>query len=361
MPKVEFSIAKTETKPEEEKEIEFITAPWTDIKIRTNGVDRKYGNIVGMQVFLFAKDFAKQEWWALRLEELLKKGKDANIYDRKTIIILPENIGTGLVFLGEKDFVFEKETWQEAMDAFVKKHESELQSFLPDSKKPKATWEAAFRYRSEEMAKVYQETFSKLANTYKVPILAGSIILPSPKVVNGNLVVDPKGPLYNVSVPFSADGRVMAPLLKKTILTEEEKQILEPGEKNQDRTWIVPGWKVGVFMGSEVFSLPLYESLRGRPLDGLVAMSASLSPLDTKSLADLIPEDISSLSENQIWETQGLPKHIKLTRAVDLVHVFLHGDFFGTNPKGRTFNLRDFVNADNAESDQEPTILNLYF
>ncbi|BDA80500.1 carbon-nitrogen hydrolase [Leptospira kobayashii] len=346
----------------EENEISRAEKSWTTIPIQTNGADRKYGNIISMQVYLDGSDFSKQEWWAERIEELLKTGKDANIYDRKTIIIFPEHIGTGLVFLGQKERVFHSPDWKTAIDTFAIQHEAELVPHLEFSKKAQPKWEAAFRYQSQLMADTYQLTFARLAKEYSVPILAGSIILPSPKIVGGKLIVDPKGPLYNVSVSFSADGRVMDPLVRKTLLTEEEEMILEPGDVAQDRTWVVPGWKVAVFLGHEVFNSALYERLKGRPLDGLVSPAFSFPKLNIEKMKNYINDpEIGSLSENEIWIKHGLSKHIKITRAVESVQVFLHGKFFEEGTSGKTFNIRDFVNKDESESESQPRILNLYF
>lgn len=360
IPKFEINIVRVETKNENEVKRPEVT--WSTIPIRTNGTDRKYGNIISMQVFLRTEDFAKPEWWTERIEELLKAGKSANIYDRKTIIIFPEHIGTGLVLLDEKESVFEKENWKIAMDEVVSKHENDILSFLSFSKKPAAKWEATLRYKSQRMADVYTQTFSRLAKEYNVPILAGTIILPSPKVVRGTLVIDPTGPLYNVAIPFAADGKVMDPLIRKSLLTDEEGLVLDKGEISQDRTWIVPGWKVGVFIGQEVFNTALYERLRGKPLDGLVSPSASFPSLGKETIRTFINDDtFLTLTENEIWEKFGLTKNIKVTRAVESVHSFLHGNFFGEKTTGRTFNVRDYVNFDFSDSDTEPRILNLYF
>lgn len=360
LPKFEMKIVSTE--PVQEAEVERPQLTWSSIPIKTNGTDRKYGNIVSMQVFLRSEDFAKAEWWSERIEELVRAGKTANIYDRKTIIIFPEHVGTGLVLLDEKEAVFESENWKSAMDVIVKKYESEIAPFLDVSKKPAAKWEAVFRYKSQKMADVYTQTFSKLAKENNTPILGGSIILPSPKVVKGSLVIDQNGPLYNVSIPFSADGKVMDPLVRKTLVTEDESLLIDAGEISQDRTWIVPGWKVGVFLGQEVFNSALYERLKGKPLDGLVSPAVSFPNLSKTNLKSFINDDsFLSLSENEIWEKFGLTKFIKTTRAVESVQVFLHGNFFEARTSGRTYNVRDFVNFDSVDSDSEPRILNLYF
>ncbi|EMY62585.1 carbon-nitrogen hydrolase family protein [Leptospira terpstrae] len=324
------------SKPEVDEDISKPTKSWNDVVIQTNGTDRKYGNLVGIQLVLQPEDFVKEEWWRERIEETLNKGKTSGIFDRKTIVILPEHTGTGLLFLDEKSRFLNADSLESALK----------------TKSDQFTVSDLFYLKAEKMADVYVRTFSELAKQYNVPILAGTIILPNPKIVKGSLVLDPKGPLYNVAVPFSADGKLMDPLVKKTLLTEDELKILSPGEITQDRVWIVPGWKVAIFIGQEVFDINIYNRLVGKPIDGLISPSASYPNMKWQSL---------DLEDTNIWKQEGLAKFIKSTKAQDLVQVFLSGHLYGKNWNGKTFNLRDFSNEDQVRSVENPTILNLYF
>ncbi|MCG6140207.1 hydrolase, carbon-nitrogen family protein [Leptospira mtsangambouensis] len=324
------------SKPEVDEEILKPVKTWTDVNLQTNGVDRKYGNLVGIQLVLKPEDFVKEDWWRERIDETLNKGKSSGIFDRKTIVILPEHTGTGLVFLDEKSRFLNADSFDLALKT---KGENFTSSDL-------------FYLKAEKMAEVYVRTFSELAKQYNVPILAGTIILPNPKIVKGGLVLDSKGPLYNVAIPFSADGKLMEPLVKKTLLTEEESTILSPGEATQDRVWAVPGWKVAIFIGQEVFDTNLYNRLVGKPIDGLISPSSSYPDMKWQSY---------NLEDSNVWKQEGLAKYIKSTKAQDLVQVFLGGQLYGKNWNGKTFNLRDFSNEDQVGSVETPTILNLYF
>lgn len=336
IPDFKLPETKIEFVSEEDHDISKPEVTWSEVKIQTNGIDRKYGNIVGMHMVLSQNFFVKEEWWRERIEELLIAGKNANIYDRKTIVIFPEHVGTGLVFLDEKESFMDQKSIEKAL---AKKGEN-------------FTLKDLFYQKSEQMLDVYTRTFSDLAKQYKIPILAGSIVLPNPKLVKGSIVLEPNGPLYNVSIPFSADGKIMDPLIRKTILSDLEKTILESGDVNQDRVWVVPGWKVAVFLGQEVFNEGLYEKLKSRPLDGMVSPSIRYEGLSMEN---------KNLNESNIWQKEGMPKFIKLTRAQDLLQVFMEGTLFNEEIKGQTFNLRDFSFEDRAQSTNVPTILNLYF
>ncbi|MCT8334371.1 hydrolase, carbon-nitrogen family protein [Leptospira sp. 85282-16] len=332
----DFKIDLNISKPEVDEEITKPTKSWNDVSIQTNGTDRKYGNLVGIQLVLQPEDFVKEEWWRERIEETLNKAKSSAIFDRKTIVILPEHTGTGLIFLEEKSRFINADSLEIALKT---KGETFSLSDL-------------FYLKAEKMADVYVRTFSELAKQYNVPILAGTIILPNPKIVKGSLVLDSKGPLYNVAIPFSADGKLMEPLVKKSLLTEEELKILSPGETTQDRVWVVPGWKVAILIGQEVFDINIYNRLVGKPIDGLISPSASYPNMKWQS---------ADLEDSNVWKTEGIPKFIKSTKAQDLVQVFLAGHLYGQQWKGKTFNLRDFTNEDQVRSVESPTILNLYF
>jgi hypothetical protein len=55
--------------------------------------------------------------------------------------------------------------------------------------------------KAEIMAKIYGNVFKKIASTYQVHIVAGSILLPNPKVEN-NEIIPQDGLMYNVSAVF---------------------------------------------------------------------------------------------------------------------------------------------------------------
>lgn len=333
---------------------------WTTIPIQTNGENRKYGNLIAMQTSFFWTDFASEDVIEKRVNELLSAGKSAGIFDKKTIVVFPEHLGSGLVFLDEQSKVFQEDSLSKSLQLIAGRHKEDLINFpaSPNAKRP--VWDSIFRWKSKRMATALQNIFSKAAKAYSIPILAGSIILPGPKIVRGELSVDTKQPLYNISVCFGADGRIMEPMVKKTVLSEWEELLVEKGDINQNRVWVVPGWKVAVFLGEEVFSEPLYDKLKGRPLDGMVASAFGNPYGKPENLQRYITEPVSGMSEKDIWIKHGMIKYIQKTRAMDLIQVFSMGNFLGNSPKVKAFNIRDFQFKDEASS-SSPLIMNLYF
>ncbi|MGV3664896.1 MAG: hydrolase, carbon-nitrogen family protein [Leptospira bouyouniensis] len=342
MPKTDFSfnfdfnLNFDFSKPEVDEEIQKPNKTWNEVSIQTNGTDRKYGNLVGIQLVLKPEDYVKEEWWKERIEETLIQGKKSGIFDRKTIVIFPEHLGSGLIFLNEKSKFLNSDSLSDALK----------------TKGDNFTLNDLLLSKANIMADVYVRTFSSLAKDYNVHILGGTIVLPNPKIVKGNLVLDPTGPLYNVAIPFSADGKLMEPIVKKSILSEEEQKVYAAGDTNQDRIWIVPGWKVAVFIGQEVFDSSIYTRLTGKAIDGLISPSAVFPNMKWSG---------KDLSDMNVWKQDGMSKYIKTTRAQDLVQVFLSGHLFENHWNGKTFNLRDFTFEDEVISVESPTILNLYF
>lgn len=356
-PEIEFS--QTD-KPIEDLEVQEAIPTWNRVVIQTNGTNRKYGNLIAIQPKFFFSDFSNETTIAKRLKEIMEQGKVNSLYDRKTIVVMPEHIGSGLVFLDEKQNTFKSMSFNALIQFLNNKYKSELSSISSNSKISRNDIDKVFRLKAQRMSEAYVSLFSKLSKEYSVPIFAGSIILPGPKISNGKISIDTTAPLYNIAVVFGADGRVMEPLVKKTILSEEESLILEKGDVNQNRVWIVPGWKVGVFLGEEVFSEVLFDKLKSRPLDGIVVAGFS-NPLGSpKALSRFLPEPVNLDNETEIWLRYGALKYIQNTKAQDLVQAFASFSVWGQNTRAQSFNVRDFLNQDRANS-ESPTIMNLYF
>src|SRR5690606_21388423 len=68
--------------------------------------------------------------------------------------------------------------------------------------------EALLRMQAAQMASDYQQLFSDLARDYRITLLAGSILLPEPRIEGGRLIAG-DGPLRNSSLVFGSDGSLL--------------------------------------------------------------------------------------------------------------------------------------------------------
>jgi predicted amidohydrolase len=96
------------------------------------------------------------------------------------------------------------------------------------------------------MAQAYQDVFATLAIRTRAAIIGGSIVLPSPSVVEGKIKIDLAGPLQNVSFMFTPDGRLVPSVVRKIHLTREELPFLKPGKLEELSVFDTPFGKVGV-------------------------------------------------------------------------------------------------------------------
>lgn len=144
------------------------------------GVDRGEGDVVAIRAWMHALDYASADRLDGRLRPWLEDARDRGWLGPKTIVVLPEYLGTWLVALGEPAGNFEAPSRSKAMRGLVLRH---LPSFLA------ARWGApaedpdtyaVFASRAGAMVAAYQRVMSGLARDFSVTRVAGSILLPGP-------------------------------------------------------------------------------------------------------------------------------------------------------------------------------------
>ncbi|MDF2490421.1 MAG: carbon-nitrogen hydrolase, partial [Pseudomonas sp.] len=78
----------------------------SDLRVTFEGVDgvpAGRGNLLGVQPELFPADYQSVERLRLKLAGYLQHAQDAGLLNDKTIVVLPEHIGTWLWAVGEKN------------------------------------------------------------------------------------------------------------------------------------------------------------------------------------------------------------------------------------------------------------------
>ena len=158
-----------------------------DIVEEVNPSDSLQNNILGIQPYMIAKDYLDQETFFRKLELYLDVSRKSRLISPNTIVLLPEYIGTWLVLSGEKHVLAEKDNLNDAMSTLVLSNIFDFSlNYLQTHESDKAT-AALFRMKARNMAQDYFNTFSQLAQQFDCYIAAGSIILPKPSVVDGEL------------------------------------------------------------------------------------------------------------------------------------------------------------------------------
>ena len=320
------------------------------IEIQIEGKAKK-GFLVGIEPYLEKTDYQTEDTFYQILKLYFSYAKKEEIIaTERTVIILPEYIGTWLVASGEDSKLFEKQTLNDAMEELALNHLGRfLWVFIFE--KGYATdrlRETLFRMKSWQMAETYQNVFSRLAVEFRVDIVAGSIVLPEPRVVEGKITVT-DGPLQNVSFYFHSDGSVDPKITKKQFLIDEEKTFLSNETKIGNPVYKSPLGLVYTMICADSWYPEAYEDARNQSAEILVVPSlvAPAESWNQKWLGyngrsapkDVNLTDIKNITEWQAWKKYALIGKGKQYQINTAMNVFFNGAIWDLDASGSAFIL----------------------
>ena len=321
--------------PEFKARFEFVEA----------GVDSGKGNIIGIQPYLTATSYSTAFNFEVSLRFYFEQLKRENKLTEKSIVVLPEYIGTWLVAANEKESIYKQATIEKAMTTMVR---SNLFSFffgyLKSPAKDKSKY-AIFHLKAKKMAEQYQHIFSMLAKEYKCMIVAGSIVLPDAFIdVEGKLKVTQGAPIYNTSVVFGNDGKIIAPLIKKMFPIDEEKGFTSPGDTSQQPVIKTNAGNMALLICADSWYPQAYTNLANKA-DFIVV--PSLGSKDSvwlaawkgyngfKAPADVDTTDYKKISEADAWLKYSMNKRAIQSNIHQGMNVFFTGSLWDMKPEGR--------------------------
>lgn len=307
------------------------------------------GNLVGIQSALNAPDFMNARRFKNSLKRYLNVASAQGWLNKKTVVTFGEYIGTWLVAVDEPLFVYHLPRQTIAMAPLLL---SNARSFVKNlvtscTSKEKIT-EAVFRTKAQDMARVYVKTFSELAREFKVTIVAGSIVLPEPSVINGELCIG-DGPLENVTAVFAPDGSLHPELSRKMMLINRESSFTSSTAKTLPVFKTALG-KLGVLICADSWYEGTYKAFED-DVDAVVVTSLAFE----KGLAskpwmgyDGPPnnetynkDDIGRITEREAWHKYSLPQKINLTKARAGQLVYARGKVWDIDSDGRSFSVKN--------------------
>lgn len=173
------------------------------------GSDLNKGNILGIQPYLTAINYANIPTFKQTIRAYLAEAKNKNLINAKTVVVLPEHIGSFLFAYEEKQLVYDKPTLEEAMKAIVSANVIKygFTYFSSPAGNDKAKY-AALALKADQSAKIYWEIFAELAKEFNVIIAAGSIVLPDATRTSTGTITVKNGILYNTAAIFNNDGKI---------------------------------------------------------------------------------------------------------------------------------------------------------
>lgn len=329
------------------------------------GIPGDSGNLLGIQPELFAHDYRSPAQLRRKLAAYLDKAREEGLLNSKTIVVLPEHIGTWLVASGEKNQVYEAASVSEAMAWLAASNPLQLLLTLPRAKGEDRLADALFRLKGKQMAADYQALFGSLAKDYGVTVVAGSIVLAEPRVENGVLLTG-DGPLYNVSQVFASDGTPLGQPQRKVVPIIDEQGFTAAAPASALQVVETPAGRVGVLVCADSWFPENYQALAANQVE-LLAVPAFLTgngswdkPWGGYNGA-ATPTDVQlkpgQLSEGDAWQRMAMAGRISQSGAKAGITVFMRGQLWDMGSSGHSL-IADQTDHQLSDDDRGARLIN---
>ncbi len=309
------------------------------------GQNEGLGNFIGIQPAMNPIDYASDSNFYNKLDFYLNITKTKGLLTEKTIVVLPEHLGTWLVAAMERKTVYTTDNVEAAMRAVIVRN---ILGFLPEylsaSKEDKSK-EALFRLKSTSMGQSYSTVLKALAKKYSVTIVGGSIILPNP-IIDGDSIIVQDGPLYNTSFVFYSDGTLDSNITKKSFLVTDEQCFLASAKVGDFKVYDTEAGKLAVTICADSWYPEVYDQIKsqGATLLAIPSYSTPSGIWTTKwqgyngapNPSDVDKSDINSITEEMAWLKYGMGGRAQQAGIQHGMNVFLRGDLWDLGDDGKT-------------------------
>ena len=319
-------------------------------EIATFGNDGGQGNLVAIQPWLETADYAHEYRFYAKMKDYFQTAYEQSWFNHKTIVVLPEYIGTWLVAGNEKASLYETNTLEAAMRLMILSNLFPFLGTLPLAQGKDKVIDALFRMKAKRMAAVYHKTFSHLARVYKITIVAGSIVLPTPYIRAGKLITG-DGPLYNVSIIYGPDGRPKPDIVHKVHPITAELPFTAAAAPLHLPVFDTPAGRLAVLICADSWYPDVYDVLRHKGCD-LIVVPNNLTPAAIwqqpwhgydpgPTPADVDKADVGRLTEGEAWLKYALAGRLARAGATHGLHVFLRGRLWDLGSDGRSIYIHN--------------------
>lgn len=303
------------------------------------------GNMLGIQTQLYPRDYHNLERLHLKLAAYLNSAREAGLINAKTIVVLPEHIGTWLMFSGEKEQLYQAVTFNDAMNWLSVSNPLPFARAWIAAEGKNRLNDAYLRMKARRMAADYQQLFGGLAKEFGVTLVAGSIVLPNPSIEHGQLKPG-KGALYNSSVVFDRNGQPVGQPQLQQLTSDDEQGYLEPGPEQRLNVLETPAGRLGILLGRDSWYPQNYRELNQQQAQ-LIAVPAFIVGKDQwqqpwagyKNMA--LPDDVSlkpgEVSEGMAWHRLSLIGSPPGSTVVAAMTVFSCGQLWDQHSAGQSF------------------------
>ncbi len=305
-------------------------------------------NIVAMQPYMLAYDYQSGKHFYEKLKLYFDAAKQVGNFGKRTVVLLPEYLGTWLVVSDEKASVAEASTITGAMAMMVLSNPIKFSStFFTHQNEGDRVAATIFRMKAQAMADAYASTFKALAKEFGVTINAGSIVLPAPNVKANAITTDFSQPLYNSTFIFYPDGTIDEKVVKKSYPITSELPFVTPYPMAELPEFDLSIGKTVLLVCADSWYPESYERIRELEPE-IVLVNSYCAGNNTmralwrgydggKAPADVDTTDISKLKEGEAWKKYALPGRLKSTQTSYGVNVFLRGTLWDLGTDGQPF------------------------
>lgn len=303
------------------------------------------GNLLGIEPQLFPTDYQDLGRLHRKLAAYLDQARGEGLITPKTIVVLPEHIGTWLFATDEKNQFYSAETQNEAMDWLAWSNPLKFAAALLVTEGDNRLDDARMRMKAHSMAEDYQQLFGGLAREFGVTLVAGSIVLPDPDVEKGQLRPG-KGALYNVSLTFGRDGQPLAQPQRQIYPSHHRRRYVSAASDAPLQVIDTPAGRLAVLIGSDSWYPRSYARLNesGAELiavpafvNGTTGWSSTWRGHRDRSVRANIDLQGSLFSEQQAWHRFTLTSRAPQSTARAGVSVFMRGQFWNQGSSGESF------------------------
>lgn len=318
----------------------------SDLRARVvinEGQPGERGNLLGIEPELFPTDYQDLERLHRKLAAYLQQAREGGMINARTVVVLPEHIGTWLFASGEKNQLYQADTVDEAMQWLAWSNPVKFLGALAGAKGRNRLDDAHLRSKAGAMAQDYQRLFGGLAREFGVTLVAGSIVLPDPRVENGQLRPG-HGALYNVSLTFGSDGRSLGQPQRQIYPSTYQRGYVQPAGDTPMQVIDTPAGRLGVLIGSDSWYPRNYARLNENGVE-LIAVPAFVigstgwtAPWRGHRASDAdIGLKAGEVSEQLAWHHLTLTGRAPQSTARAGVSVFMRGQFWNQGSSGESF------------------------
>lgn len=329
--------------------------PISDLQMMNAPAGRS--NVVSLQPRMTTLDYSGAGAFYQKMDFYFTEMKKSGVLRGTSVVLLPEHIGTWLVAAEEKSSIYEAGTIEDAIRLAAISNVFQFIYYYFQTESENKLQETTFRMKANKMAMIYEYAFSRIAQKFEIHIVAGSIVLPEPVIIDGKISLS-DGPLRHVSMVFKPDGSIDQQLTFKKYPGPAERAFLEPS-KEDIPVLDLPIGKSRILIGEDGMHPEHYEdstiyTLNPSFLSATEKWDSAWHGLDPLP-SDVKKEDIGTITRAEAWHryASGRSKSTAIT-------LFFRGELWDIGAEGRSFiktanQLREGIESDN------PVILNTWF